>query len=117
LARTLKARENDHRRWAVRPRKRRSGAAEHLDDRVMHDLHDLLRAGDRFEDALADRTLANGGDELADDLQVHVGFQEGDANVTEGFVQIRLAHARAATKTLERVGQAVRELLQHKTRL
>ena len=83
----------------------------------MDDLHDLLRAGDRLEHALADGALANRGDELANDLQVHVGFEERDANVAQRLVEIRLADARTATKPLERIGQTVRELLEHLTRL
>ena len=81
------------------------------------DLHDLLRSGDRLEDALADRALANGRDELAHDLQVHVGLEERDANIAEGLVKIRLADARTAAEPLERVGQTVRELFEHQRRL
>ena len=81
LPRSLEPGEDDDGRGALRARERCGRAAEHLDDRVVDDLDDLLRAGDRLEDALADRALANGGDELAHDPQVHVGFEERDANV------------------------------------
>lgn len=83
----------------------------------MDDLHDLLRAGDRLKHAFADRALANCGDELAHDLQVHVGFEKSDANVAQRLVEIRLADARTAAKPLERVVQTVRKLLEHHTRL
>ena len=83
----------------------------------MHDLHDLLRTGDRFEDTFAHRALANGRDELAHDPEIHIGFEESDTNVTERLVEIGLGHTRTASKALEGVGQPVRKLLEHHTTL
>ena len=73
----------------------------------MDDLHDLLRSGDRLEDALAERALAHGRDELAHDLQVHVGLEEGDPHVAERRVEIGLGDTRAAAKPLEGGGEAI----------
>src|SRR5437588_267370 len=88
LSRSLKPCEDDDRRWPVRARERCRGAPEHLHDGVVDDLHDLLRAGYRFEDALAGRALAHGRDELSHDLEVHVGLEEGDTHVAQRLIQI-----------------------------
>ena len=117
LSRSLKPCEDDDRRWPVRARERCRGAPEHLHDGVVDDLHDLLRAGYRFEDALAGRALAHGRDELSHDLEVHVGLEEGDTHVAQRLIQIDLGDARTPPQSFERVGQAVRELLEHHTRL
>ena len=107
LSRPLEACEHDDRRRPVGARERRRGAAEHFHDRVVDDLHDLLRSGDRLEDTLAERALAHGRDELAHDLQVHVGLEEGDPHVAERRVEIGLGDTRAAAKPLEGGGEAI----------
>ena len=113
LARALQAREHHHRRRALRPRKRGRGAAEHLDDRVVHDLHDLLRAGDRLEHALAEGALANGRDKLPDHFEIDVGLEQRDPDVAQSLVKIAFAHARTPAQALERAVQPVGKLLEH----
>ena len=92
----LEADEREHRRRPLGLRERHGLAAEHPDEGVVDDLHDHLRAGDRLEDLLADGTLADGRDELADDLEVHVRFQQRDADVAQRLLQVRVAHPRAS---------------------
>ena len=79
----------------------------------MDDLHDLLRSGDRLEDLLADRALAHGRDELTDDFEIHVRFEERDAHVAQGLLEVGLGHARPTAQALEGDGQLVGELLEH----
>ena len=114
FARALEADEEQHRWGALRPDERHGLAAEHLDQRVVHDLHDLLRPGDRLDDFLAERALAHGRHELADDLEVHVRLKKGDAHVAQRLLEIGFAHACATAEALERRVQLVGELLEHR---
>jgi len=109
----LQAREHDDRGRSLGAHERRGLAAEHLDERVVDDLHDLLRAGDRLEHLRAERALPDRRDELTDDLEVHVRFEQRDADVAERLLEIRLRDARAPAEALERDGQLVGELLEH----
>ena len=115
LSRALKADEQQHGRRALRPRERHGLAAEHLDQSVVHDLDDLLRAGDRLEDLLAERALAYGRNELADHLEVDVGLEQRDADIAQRLLEVRLAHARAAAQALEGRVQLVGQLLEHRS--
>ena len=113
LPRALKSCEDDDRRRRLGARKRRGRSPEHVDDRVVDDLDDLLGAGDRFEHPLAERALTDRGDELTDDFEVDVGLEERDAHVPQGLLEIGLGDAWATPEALERVREPVRELLEH----
>ena len=80
----------------------------------MDDLHDLLRAGDRLDDLLADRALAHRRDELPHDLQVHIGLEQRDAHVAERFLEVGLGDARPPAQALESERELVGELLEHR---
>ena len=47
----------------------------------MHDLHDLLRAGDRLDHLLAERALAHCHDELLRHLETDIGLKQRDTYV------------------------------------
>ncbi len=79
----------------------------------MDDLHDLLRAGDRFEDLLSQSALAHRGDELLRHLEVHVRLEQRDADVAQGLLEVGLGHARAAAELLEGDAELVGELFEH----
>ena len=114
LSRALKADEQQHRRGPLRPREWHGLSAEHVDQSVVHDLDDLLRAGDRLEDLLAERALAHRRNELADDLEVHVGLEQRDADIAQRVLEVRFADARATPEALEGRIQLVGQLLEHR---
>ncbi len=47
----------------------------------MDDLHDLLAGREALQHLLAERALAHALDERADDLEVDVGFEQGEADL------------------------------------
>jgi hypothetical protein len=67
--------------------------------------------GVRLEHIGAERALPHAGDELADDLEVDVRLEQGDAHLAEGLVEVLLAdgavRAQLAEDALEAFGQRV----------
>ena len=88
LARSLEADEHDHRRWFGRHRQRRRAAAEDVHQLFVDDGDDLLRAAEALHHFGAERPLADGGDELADDLEVDVGFEQRDTHLAHRVVEV-----------------------------
>jgi len=76
-------------------------AAEQLHQLAVHDLHDLLRGGQRGEDVLADGLLLDAVDEGADDLEVDVRLQEGDADLAKRLLDVLLGQATAPAELVE----------------
>src|SRR2546428_8388568 len=58
----------------------------------------LFRSG---QHVLADRPHPHPLDELADDLEVDVRLQERHANLAQGFLDVLLGEASAASETVE----------------
>ncbi len=73
------------------------------DQVVVDDLDDHLARRDRADDVGADRLGAHRIDELADDGQGYVGFEQGGADLTQGRVDIGLGERTAPTKLVEYV--------------
>ena len=62
------------------------GAAQHLDHFVADDLDDLLGGRKRGEHFLAHGLFLDGFDELLDDAEMHVGFEQRHADLAQrGF--------------------------------
>ncbi len=76
-------------------------AAEHFDQRVVNDLHDLLAGLHRFDDGFADRLGADLGDEILDHRQGDVGLQQRDPNLAQGRFDVRLAERTAPGELVE----------------
>ena len=64
--------------------------------------------GEALQHLGAERPLAHAGDELAHDLEVDVGFEQGDADLAHRFVEVFFADdavaAEAAEDVLELIG-------------
>src|SRR5690606_2724706 len=75
-------------------------AAEHLDELVVDDLDDLLAGIQAGEQVGADRALAHAGDEVLDDLEVDVGLEQGEADLTQRDVEVGLGDPGLAAQAL-----------------
>jgi len=64
--------------------------AQQRDDLIMDDLDHLLAWADGLEHLFADGLGTDGLDEVACDLEIDVGFEEGEADVAEGVADIGL---------------------------
>ena len=82
-------------------------AAEHLDQLLVDDADHLLTGGDRVEHLLAERPLADARDEVAHDLEVHVGFEQRNAHFAQRLVEILLRDLPGGSEAAERVLEAV----------
>ena len=60
-------------------------AAHHLPQLLPHDLDDLMTRGQALEDFLTNCLFANSLDEVLDDLEVDIGFEQREANLFQRF--------------------------------
>ena len=65
------------------------------------------------QDLLADGALADGGDEVLDDLEVDVGFEQRAADLAHRLVDVLLGQPALAAEAAEGLGQAVGEGFEH----
>jgi hypothetical protein len=106
-----------HQHEAQGPRLRERGAAfaQQFGQLVVDDLDDLLAGRDSLEDILAHALGLHALGELADDLEVHVGSQEGGTHLLEGLRDVFLREFAEATEIAERVRELVGERLEHRS--
>ena len=79
----------------------------------MHRLHDLLARREALQDLLAERALAHAGDEVADDREVDVGFEQREADLAHRARDRLLVQTALLAKVAERALEAVREAVEH----
>ena len=89
--------------------------AEERDQFVADDLDDLLAGRERGEDFGADGLFANVFDEVADDVEVNVGFEQGDANLAESFGDVFFSERALAAEGLEDALEFVGEVFKHRS--
>ena len=75
--------------------------AEGRDELVADDLDDLLGGGEGGGDLGAQGLGADLFDEVAGDVQVDVGFEQGDADLAQGFVDVLVGEGALAAEGLE----------------
>ena len=81
--------------------------AHHRGQLVAHDLDQGLTRGEALHHVLADRAHLDALDQRLHHRQRHVRFEQGDAHFAQGFADIRLGQARAATQALDGGGKAL----------
>src|SRR2546422_869771 len=113
LARALEPDEHDHRRRMGRRGEPVAAAAEELDQLIVDHLDDLLGRRQRPQDVLAHGLLPHAVDEGADDFEVDVGLEEGDAHLAQGLLDVFLRQAAAAAQAVEDRLQARAQGIQH----
>ena len=87
--------------------------AEEVDELVVDDLDDLLAGGQAREDVPADGLLADARDEVLDDLEVDVGFEQGEPDFAHRGIDVGLADPAAAGQVAEGRSQALAEGVEH----
>ena len=113
LAGTLQAGEHDHRWWPLGETQHPGFAAQNRDQFVIDDLDHLLSGIEGSGELSAAGTLFNGGNEVLDDGQIHIGFEEGNPDLTSRRVDICLGQPALAAQILEGGRQAVLQGVEH----
>src|SRR5262249_45384709 len=113
LAGALETQHHDHRWRAGRHRQSVRGASEKLGKLPVHDLHDLLAWREALKDILSDRLLADALHEGPDDLEVHVRFEQRDADLPECFLNVLLGEAARTPEAVEDRLEALRQGFEH----
>ena len=93
------------------------GAAQHVHQRVVDDLDDLLARGDGAQHAGADSLLGYLVDEAAHHRQGNIGLQQGDAHFAHGIANVLFFQRAATTQLVEDATEANRQTVEHATRL
>ena len=90
-----------------------AGPTHEIDEFTVDDLYELLVGREASQNVLTDRAFADPGQEVLDDLEVDVGFEERHAHVAQGFVDIRLGDLPGAADTAKDVFEFVGEGVEH----
>ena len=107
LARALQADHHDHHRRRGVQVQLGSAAAQHLDQRVVDDLDDLLSRRDRAQHVLADRLFGHLVDEAADHRQRDVGFEQRDAHFAHGRANVFFLKRATTAQAIEDAAKPV----------
>jgi len=90
--------------------------AEEFYELVMNYLHDLLAGRDGLEDVLARALGLHPVNELAGDLEMDVGGQQGGAHFLEGIRHVGLGQGTDPTQVAQGAGQFIGQAFEHGTR-
>ena len=105
---------HDDRWWAVDTQAGVSlFAAEHVDERVVNDLDDLLARLHRANDFLAHSARAHTVDEVLDHRQGDVGLKQGDPDFAQGSVHVLFGQCPAARQAVENSSKAFAQRVEH----
>ena len=85
------------------------------DQLVADDLDDLLGGREGGEDFGADGLGADVLDEVADDVEVDVGFEQGHADFAQGFGDVFFSERALAAEGLEGTLEFVCEVFKHRS--
>ena len=81
--------------------------AQHLHQLLVDDVDDLLHGSEALRNLSPQRLLLDRLDELADHLVVDVRFQEGQADLAEGLVQVLIRDGAVVAKAAEDPAQLI----------
>ena len=87
--------------------------AEDGDELAVNDLDDLLGGRERGHDFLAEGLLANVLDELLDDVEVDVGFEQRHADFFERVADVFFGEGALAAEVLEGALELICKILKH----
>ena len=113
LARALQAgHQHDRRRLAGEIELRRV-AAHQLRQLAVHDADQRLPRRQAADHLLSERAFAHARDEVANDRQRHVGFEQRDADFAQHLLRIGFGQARFAAHRLDDAREPLREVFEH----
>ncbi len=93
--------------------RRESPRAHERDELLVDDLHDLLGRREALHDLGAQGALLHVAHELAHDLEVDVGFEQRQADLAHGLVDVGLAQLAVTAQLAEDALQALGEGIEH----
>src|SRR6266508_4574147 len=117
LPRALEAGQHHDRRRLGADRELARLAPEGRDELLVHDLDDLLCRAEALRDLGAAGALLHPVDERLDDRDVHVGLEQGDADLACDLVDVLVAQPTAAAQALEDAVEPVGEGVKHASKL
>jgi hypothetical protein len=77
------------------------GRAKEFDEFVVDNFNDVLAGLNAEKDFLTDRLVLDALNEIASDLEINVGFQEGQTDFAEGIADVFLRNFTEATQVFE----------------
>ena len=89
--------------------------SEDSDQFVPDDFQDLLGGREGGQDLLAERLLLDIGDELLDDLEVDIGLEQSETNLSEAILESLLRQLPLPAQVLEGALQLFRQVFKHRT--
>ena len=107
FARALQADHHDYDRRRGGKIEIGSVRAQHLDQRVVDDLDDLLARGDRTQHLLAGRGIGHAVDEAAHHGERDIGFEQRDPHFAHRRAHVFLAQRAAAAQAVENASKPV----------
>ena len=113
LARALKSRHQDDGRRHGRNIEAALRAAHELCEFLVNDLDDDLRRRQCVEHILPDGAFLHLLDEILDNLEIDVGFEERHAHLAHRLVYVVLRQLAMPAQLLERLLQAIRQALKY----
>ena len=91
-------------------------ATEHRGELGVDDLHHLLAGIERLAGGDADGLLADAGDDVADDADVHVGLEQGRADLFQDLVDVGFGEPTLAADLLDDAFEACGQRIEHALR-
>jgi hypothetical protein len=113
LTRALQTGEEDDRRRTSRERKLRAPGPHERRQLLVHDLHDLLTRREALQHLGTRCTLLHRGDELLDDLEVDVGLEQRESDLTGRPGQVLVGKTATAGQVAESGLELVGEGVEH----
>ena len=92
---------------------RGSLATQHIDQLVVHDLHDLLAGLDRLQDVLSHSALFDTLQEVPGNVEIHVRLEQRPTNFTQALPEHRGRQNPSAAEPAEYAVEALAQLLEH----
>ncbi len=115
LAGALQADHQHHLGRRRRERQIDGLAAQQLDQLIIDDLDDHLAGRDAAQHLVADRPVLDRSDEILDDRQRHVGFEQRHPDVAQGRLDIRSTQGAPALQAIEDVAKPARKRIEHRS--
>ena len=113
LAGALKAHHHHHRRPVRDELYAGNRLTHHRDQLVVNYLYDLLARGEALQHTRANRLHADGLDELLDNLEINVRFEQGHPYFAERFGYVRLGQEPPALQLFKYIFEFFGKTLKH----
>ena len=113
LAAALETDQHDGRGNAAAEAQLAAGPPHEFDKTVVHDFHDLLAGRNAVQHLLPHRPDTHVLDEVLDDLEIHIGLEQGHADLPERPLNILLVQPAFSLQLLENTVQFFRQIFKH----